>query len=92
MNASTKILPHIEGSDNETNFLDAMRGKRSHRETLAKGTDPRTGEKTHRSQRTERRNHPSLGRAYRCVQAGEDSGHSDKEADHPLPLEFHQSS
>lgn len=37
------MLPHIEGSEYETHFWNAIRGKQGHKEHLMKGIDTATG-------------------------------------------------
>ena len=39
----SEMLPHITGSDYETHFWNAMRGKAGHKALLAKGAEPITG-------------------------------------------------
>lgn len=39
----SEMLPHITGSDYETHFWNAMRGKAGHKDFLAKGAEPITG-------------------------------------------------
>ena len=43
MKTYTKMLPHIEGSEYETHFWNAIRGKQGHKEHLMKGIDTATG-------------------------------------------------
>ena len=39
----SEMLPHITGSDYETHFWDALRGKQSHKEQITPGVDNRSG-------------------------------------------------
>lgn len=43
MKTYTELLPHIEGSEYENHFWNAIRGKQGHKEHLAKGIDTSTG-------------------------------------------------